>query len=66
MSVVFDHDVVRAGQEAIASCWAPLSFEAAHDDVRRRDRDVVLLAVGAIDGGVTGVEHIARCVCRLR
>ena len=58
--VVLDHHVVRAGEQANRILLRTLQREAADDDVGRRDRDVVLLGVAAIDGrAVTFVEHIA-------
>src|SRR5437762_1918693 len=56
--VVFDHDVVRAGQQANRILLRALELEAAHNHIRRSDRDVVRLAVRAIDGCVSGVKHI--------
>src|SRR5207237_424317 len=58
--VVLDHHVVRAGKQANRILLRTFQREAADDDVGRRDRDVVLLGVAAIDGrAVTFVEHIA-------
>src|SRR5256885_4935858 len=57
--VILDHDVVRAGQQADRVLLRALQRQAAHDDVRRADRDVVLLSVARIErDALAGVEHI--------
>src|SRR5258708_33271199 len=56
--VVLDNDIVRAGQQANRILLRAFQRQAAHDDVGRRDGDVVLLGVAAIDGGFSGIQHI--------
>src|SRR5258708_4357919 len=56
--VVLDDDIVRAGQQANRILLRAFQRQAAHDDVGRRDGDVVLLGVAAIDGGFSGIQHI--------
>src|SRR5258706_7059832 len=57
--VVLDDDIVRAGQQADRVLLRAFQGEAAHDDVGRRDRDVVQLRVAAIDSDtLAGIEHV--------
>src|SRR5438067_7095593 len=61
--VVFDHDVVRAGQQANRILLRALKSESAHDHVRRGNRDV---AVTDLDGcALAVVENIAGCAAAL-
>src|SRR5260221_12724975 len=57
--VVLDDDIVRAGQQADRVLLRAFQGEAAHDDVGRRDRDVVQLRVAAIASDtLAGIEHV--------
>src|SRR5260221_6578610 len=57
--VVLDDDVVRTGQQANRILLRAFQREAAHDDVGRRDRDVVQLRVAAVDGdALARIEHV--------
>src|SRR3954465_1046513 len=57
--VVLDDHIVRSGQQANRILLRAFQREAAHDDVRRADGDVVEVAVAAIDGHAFAVvEHI--------
>src|SRR5438874_532726 len=57
--VILDDHVMRAGQQPDCVLLRAFERDAAHDDVGRRDRDVVLLTVAGIERDpFAGVKHV--------
>src|SRR5437667_1052138 len=65
--VILDHDIVCSGHQPDRVLLRAFERKAAHDDVRRGDGDVVLLAVSTVDGrAISDVEHVAGCGAAFR